>query len=106
MLLKNVKAMCLNQYGLDPVFWYTVPNFAFDALLKLTGIKLDLVFDQEMYEMIEAGLRGGMTQTIPARKYKQIIHIWELIMKIEKQLCKLFGRKQLIWFKHDTKTTI
>lgn len=60
--------MCLNQYGLDPVLWYTMPNFALDAMLKLTGIKLDLVFDQEMYEMIEAGLRGGMTQTIPARK--------------------------------------
>ena len=68
MLLKKFRGMCLNQYGLDPVFWYTVPNFAFDAMLKLTGIKLDLVFDQEMYEMIEAGLRGGMTQTIPARK--------------------------------------
>ena len=68
MLLKKIRGMCLNQYGLDPVFWYTVPNFAFDAMLKLTGIKLDLVFDQEMYEMIEAGLRGGMTQTIPARK--------------------------------------
>ena len=37
-------------------------NFAFDALLKLTGIKIDLVYYQEMYEMM-AGLRGGMTQT-------------------------------------------
>ena len=33
-------------------------------MLKLTGIELDLVYDQEMNEMIEAGLRGGMTQTI------------------------------------------
>ena len=32
-------------------------------MLKLTGIEIDLVYDQEMYEMIEAGLRGGMTQT-------------------------------------------
>ena len=64
--------MCLNQYGLDPVLWYTMPNFAWDAMLKLTGIKLDLVFDQEMYEMIEAGLRGGMTQTIPARTGKKV----------------------------------
>ena len=34
-----------------------------NAMLKLTGIEIDLVYDQEMYEMIEAGLRGGMTQT-------------------------------------------
>ena len=30
---------------------------------KLTGIEIDLVYNQEMYAMIEAGLRGGMTQT-------------------------------------------
>ena len=33
------------------------------CLIKLTGIEIDLVSNQEMYEMIEAGLRGGMTQT-------------------------------------------
>ena len=32
-------------------------------MLKLTGIERDLVYNQEMYAMIEAGLRGGMTQT-------------------------------------------
>ena len=76
---------CSNYYGLDPVYSYilpnfafdamlklrpsillyryTLPNFAFDALLKLTGIKIDLVYNQEMYATIEAGLRGGMAQT-------------------------------------------
>ena len=33
------------------------------CLIKLTGIEIDLVSNQEMYEMIEAGLHGGMTQT-------------------------------------------
>eukprot|EP00438_Fugacium_kawagutii_P011395 Skav219002 [mRNA] locus=scaffold169:420344:421828:+ [translate_table: standard] len=32
-------------------------------MLKLTGVHIDLVYDKEMYEMIEKGLRGGMTQT-------------------------------------------
>ena len=44
--------MCLSYYGLDPVYYYILPNFAFDAMLKLTGIETDLVYDQEMYEMI------------------------------------------------------
>ena len=30
---------------------------------KLTGNETDLVYNQEMYAMVEAGLRGGMTQT-------------------------------------------
>jgi len=68
MFFENFRVMCLNYYGLDPAYQYTVPNFAFDAMLKLTGIELDLVYDQEMNEMIEAGPLGGMTQTIPARK--------------------------------------
>ena len=50
-------------WSLDPVYYYTQLNFAFDAMTKLTGIEIDLVYYQEMYAMIEAGLRGGMTQT-------------------------------------------
>ena len=62
-VFENFRDMCLSYYGLDPVYYYTLPNFAFDAMFKLTGIEIDLVYNQEMYEMIEAGLRGGMTQT-------------------------------------------
>ena len=62
-VFENFRDMCLSYYGLDPVYYYALPNFAFDAMLKLTGIDIDLVYNQEMYEMIEAGLRGGMTQT-------------------------------------------
>ena len=59
-VFENFRDLCMNEYGLDPAYYYTLPNFAFDAMLKLTGVKIDLVYDQEMYEMIEKGLRGGM----------------------------------------------
>ena len=62
-VFENFRDMCFSYCGLDPVYYYTLPNFEFDATLKLTGKEIDLVYDQEMYEMIEAGLRGGMTQT-------------------------------------------
>ena len=54
--------MCLKHYGWDPVFYSTFPNFAYDATFKFTG-ETDLVCDQNMLEMMDAGLRGGMTQT-------------------------------------------
>ena len=60
-VFENLRYVCFRYYGKDPVYYYTLPSFAFDATLKLTGIETDLVYDQEMYEMIEAGLRGGMT---------------------------------------------
>ena len=70
-VFENFRDMCLSYYGLDPVYYYTLPNFAFDAMLKLTGIEIDLVYDQEMYEMIEAGLRGGMTNNLQESRSKQ-----------------------------------
>ena len=54
--------MCLDYYGLDPAHYYTLPNFAWDAMLLKTGIKLEQIHDLEMYEMIEKGLRGGVCQ--------------------------------------------
>ena len=63
-IFENFRGVCIKDYGLDPAYYYALPNFAFDAMLKLTGVEIDLVYEQEMYEMIEAGLRGGMTQTI------------------------------------------
>ena len=59
-IFENFRDVCMKYYGLDPANYYTLPNFAFDAMLKMTGVEIDLLYDQEMYEMIEAGLRGGM----------------------------------------------
>ena len=66
-------------WSLDPIYYYTLPNSAVDAMLKLTGIEIDLVYNQEMYAMIEAGLRGGMTQTT-CKKVEANKNIWEMIM--------------------------
>ena len=38
---ENFRDMCLSYYGLDPVYYYALPSFAFDAMLKLTGIEID-----------------------------------------------------------------
>ena len=59
-IFDNFRDVCMKYYGLDPAYYYTLPNFAFDAMLKMTGVEIDLIYDQEMHEMIEAGLRGGM----------------------------------------------
>ena len=54
--------MCLDYYGLDPAHYYTLPNYAWDAMLKKTKVELEQITDLDMYEMIESGLRGGMCQ--------------------------------------------
>ena len=54
--------MCLNYYGLDPAHYITLPNYSWNTFLSLTGVRLQQIHIKEMCEMIENGLRGGMTQ--------------------------------------------
>ena len=62
-VFENFRSKCLEDYGLDPAHYYTLPNFSWDAMLLKTGISLQLVQDEEVYKMFEKGLRGGMCQT-------------------------------------------
>ena len=61
-VFENFRNMCLDYYKLDPAHYYTLPNFAWDAMLLKTGVELEQIHDLEMYEMIEKGLRGGVCQ--------------------------------------------
>ena len=61
-VFENFRTMCVEYYGLDPAHYYTLPNYAWDAMLKITEVELDQISDRDMYEMIENGLRGGMCQ--------------------------------------------
>ena len=59
-VFENFRDMCLDYYELDPAHYYTLPNFAWDAMLKKTKVKMDQLYDLDMCEIIERGLRGGM----------------------------------------------
>ena len=61
-VFENFRDVCLNYYGLDPASYITLPNFSWNVFLYKTGVRLEHIHIQEMYEMIEKGLRGGMTQ--------------------------------------------
>ena len=61
-VFENFRTMCIDYYGLDPAHYYTLANYAWDAMLKKTNIALEHITDLDMYEMLESGLRGGMCQ--------------------------------------------
>ena len=52
--------MCLDKYGLDPVYFVSAPGLAWQACLKKTRVKLELLTDYDMILMIENGIRGGI----------------------------------------------
>ena len=48
------------RFQLDPAHFVSAPQMSWDAMLKITGVKLDLIYDPEMYKVIESGMRGGI----------------------------------------------
>ena len=60
-VFENFRDICLKNYGLDPVYYYTAPGLAWDACLKMTGINLELLSDVDKLLMIEKGIRGGIS---------------------------------------------
>ena len=60
-VFENFRDLCLKNYGLDPVYYYTAPGLAWDAMLKMTKINLELLSNVDMLLMIEKGIRGGIS---------------------------------------------
>ena len=46
---------CLKFYGLDPCHYFSSPGSSWDVMLKMTGVKLEKIFDIDMYLFIEKG---------------------------------------------------
>lgn len=58
-VFENFRNVCINNYGLDPAHYLSAPGLAWDASLKMTNVKLELLTDYDMHLFIEKGMRGG-----------------------------------------------
>ena len=52
---------CLKYYELDPCHYFSAPRLSWDAMLKMTGVKLKKISDIDKYLFIEKGLRGRIS---------------------------------------------
>ena len=60
-IFENFRKTCLQYYKLDPCHYFSSPGLSWDAMLKMTKIKLELITDIDMFQFIEKGLRGGVS---------------------------------------------
>ena len=60
-VFENFRKVCQEKYGLDPAHYYSAPGLSWDALLKKTGVELELLTDLDMHLFIERGMRGGIS---------------------------------------------
>ena len=62
-VFEKFRDKCIEIYGLDPSYFYSAPGLVWQACLKKTDVKLELLTDYQMLLMIEEGIRGGMCQS-------------------------------------------
>ena len=60
-VFENFRKTCLQYYKLDPCHYFTSPGLSWDAMFKMTDIKLELMVDIDMFQYIEKGMRGGIS---------------------------------------------
>ena len=68
-VFENCRKTCIQYYHLDPCHYFTSPGLNWNAMLKMTNIKLELMPDIDMFQFIEKGMRGGISYI--ANRYSQ-----------------------------------
>ena len=68
-VFQSFRDLCTEYYGLDPCHYMSLPAIAYDSMLKMTGVEIEKITDNEMYNFIFDNLRGGIT-TISHREAK------------------------------------
>ena len=59
-VFENFRNMCMKVYELDPAHFLSLPGLAWQACLKKTNVKLELLTDYDMLLMVEEGIRGDI----------------------------------------------
>ena len=60
-LFENFIDVSMKIYNLDPSHYLTASSLSLDAMLKLTGVELELLTDGDMHLFMEEGIRGGIS---------------------------------------------
>ena len=63
-VFENFRKTCLKVYELDPTHFLSAPGLAWQACLKKTSVKLELLTDYDMLLMVEERIRGGICHAI------------------------------------------
>ena len=63
-VFEKFRDKCIEIYKLDPAHFLSAPGLSREACLKMTGIKLELLTNENMLKTIEKGIRGGMCNAI------------------------------------------
>ena len=65
-VFEEFRNICLENYSLDPAWYFTSPGLSWDVLLKHSEETLELLTDRDKLLLFEKGIKGGISM-IPNR---------------------------------------
>ncbi|XP_039296247.1 uncharacterized protein LOC120355032 isoform X2 [Nilaparvata lugens] len=68
-IFQNFRTSFMRTYNLDPAHFFSLPHYSWFAMLKITGVELELLTDIDMHLFFEKGIRGGIS-VVPKRYAK------------------------------------
>jgi hypothetical protein len=60
-VFERFRSVSIKSFQLDPAQYYTMAGMCWSACLKMTDVELELLTDIEQHQMIEKGIRGGVS---------------------------------------------
>ena len=63
-VFENFRNKCIEVYELDPAHFLSASGLAWQACLKKTELKLELLTKTDILLMVEKGIRGGICHAI------------------------------------------
>ena len=69
-VFENFRNKCIEIYELDPAHFLSAPGLAWQACLKKTRVKLELLTDFDMLLIVKKGIRSGIYHSI--HKYAKV----------------------------------
>ena len=80
----------LEYYRLDPCHYFSSPGLPWDAMLKMSGVRLRLIDDVDLHLFTERGMRGGISY-IAKRYCRLIMSLLKSMMKVWRRVLSLIG---------------
>ena len=58
---EKFRRTCIDSYKLDSLHYYTTLGLAWDAALRMSRVDLELITEENIYNMVENSIRGGIS---------------------------------------------